>query len=179
MPIRILAALLAIGACVAQSPASKRMGDGKQWMAQNLAVTTAPSYCYDDAESNCREFGRLYTWSSAQRACESLGNGWRLPSEDEWRQLAKHYGGTSQDSDDKAAYRQLFLGGASGFNAVLGGGRAEDGQYARVNAHGFYWTASESGAGAWYYNFAKGGPALHRQDEGEKQRAFSVRCVRD
>jgi uncharacterized protein (TIGR02145 family) len=73
------------------------------------------------------------------------------------------------------------MGGSSGFNAVLGGGRElNDGGYARVEAHGFYWTVSESSPGnAWFYNFGKGGLALHRQREGEKQRAFSVRCIRD
>ena len=29
---------------------SKRMADGKQWMTRNLDVTTALSYCYEDAE---------------------------------------------------------------------------------------------------------------------------------
>src|ERR1700690_4309387 len=38
---------------------SKRMADGKQWMTRNLDVTTAPSYCYDDAELHCRQYGRL------------------------------------------------------------------------------------------------------------------------
>ena len=111
-----------------------------------------------------------------------MGDGWRLPTDDEWRQMSKHYGGVSEDSDDrgKAAYKALLAGGDSGFNALLGGGRSEDGQYARLEAHGFYWTASESDAGGgWFYNFGRGGQALHRQSGGEKQRAFSVRCVRE
>ena len=96
--------------------------------------------------------------------------------------MAKHYGGVSQDSDDKgkSAYKALLAGGDSGFNAVLGGGRSDDGQYVRLEAHGFYWTATEiDRATGWFYNFGKGGQALHRQDGGEKQRAFSVRCVRE
>ena len=107
-----------------------------------------PSYCYEDAEQNCRRYGRLYTWESARRGCQSLGDGWRLPTDDEWRQMAKRYGGVSEDSDDKgkAAYKALLAGGSSGFNAVLGGGRSDDGQYARLEAHGFYWTASENDA---------------------------------
>jgi uncharacterized protein (TIGR02145 family) len=161
---------------------SKRMADGKQWTTRNLDVKTMPSYCYEDAELNCRRYGRLYTWESAQRVCESLGDRWRLPTDSEWRQMAKDYGGVSEDSDDrgKAAYKALFAGGRSGFNALLGGGRAEDGQYARLEAHGFYWTASESDqASGWFYNFGRGGQALHRQNGGEKQSAFSVRCVKD
>ena len=160
---------------------SKRMADGKEWMTQNLDLNTVTSYCYEDAELNCRRYGRLYTWESARRVCNSLGDGWHLPTDDEWRQMAKRYGGVSEDSDDKgkAAYAALSAGGSSRFNALLGGGRSEDGQYARMEAHGFYWTASESDpASGWFYNFGRGGLALHRQSGGEKQRAFSVRCVR-
>jgi uncharacterized protein (TIGR02145 family) len=161
---------------------SKRMADGKQWTTQNLNVNTVPSYCYEDAEKNCQRYGRLYTWESARQACKSLGDGWRLPTDGEWRQMAKRYGGVSEDSEDrgKAAYKALLAGGSSGFHALLGGGRAEDGQYARGEAHGFYWTASESNAAnGLFYNFGRGGQALHRQAEGEKERAFSVRCVRE
>ena len=161
---------------------SNRMADGKEWTTHNLDLNVTPSYCYDDAELNCRRYGRLYTWESARRGCQSLGEGWRLPTDDEWRQLAKHYGGVSEDSDDrgKAAYKALLVGGNSRFDALLGGGRSGDGQYARLEAHGFYWTASDSDqASGWFYNFGRGRQALHRQSGGEKQRAFSVRCVRD
>jgi len=160
----------------------KRMADGKEWTTRNLDVNTEPSYCYEDAERNCRRYGRLYTWESAQRACQSLGDGWRLPTDDEWRRMAKYYGGVSEDSEDKgqSAFQALLAGGSSGFNAMLGGGRSDDGQYARLEAHGFYWTASEiDAATVWSYNFGLGGKALHRQRGLEKQRALSVRCVRD
>jgi uncharacterized protein (TIGR02145 family) len=166
----------------AKDQKASRMLDGKQWTTDNLNVNTSPSYCYDDADQNCRRYGRLYTWESAQRGCRSLGDGWRLPTDDEWRQMTKHYGGVSSDSDDKgnAAYTALSSGGSTGFNAVLGGLRSPDGEYSRLNAHGLYWTASEGNpATACFYNFGKGGLALHRQSAGEKQRAFSVRCVRD
>ena len=80
---------------------SRPMADGKEWTTANLNVNVSPSYCYDDAEPNCRRYGRLYPWESAQRVCQSLGDGWRLPTDDEWRQMAKRYGGVSDDSADK------------------------------------------------------------------------------
>lgn len=101
-----------------------------------------------------------------------LGDGWRLPTNDEWRQMAKHYGGVREDSDDsgKAAYKALLIGGSSGFNALLSGGISDDGQYARLEAHGFYWTASESDSvSAWFYNFGQGGLSLNRHSGGKKQ----------
>lgn len=164
-------------------PSSRRMPDGKWWMTANLEVSTGGSYCYDDAEPNCRRYGRLYTWEAAQLGCRLLGDGWRLPTNDEWQQMAKLYGGVYDDASDrgKAAYEALLIGGSSGFDALLGGGRApDDGQYARLEAHGFYWTASESDSvSAWFYNFGRGGRSLFRHGDGEKQRAFSVRCVRE
>jgi len=165
----------------AASFSPKRMADGKDWTTANLNVAASPSYCYDDAEPNCRRYGRLYTWESAQRVCQSLGGGWRLPTDDEWRRMAKRYGGVSDDSTDKgkAAFTALVSGGPSGFNAVLGGNRS-DGRYARLEAHGFYWTASDNNPrSAPFYNFGQNGHALHRQPQGEKQMAISVRCIRD
>jgi uncharacterized protein (TIGR02145 family) len=147
---------------------SKRMADGKRWTMRNLDVAMEGSYCY---EEDCRQYGRLYTWESARRACQSLGSEWRLPRDEDWGHLAALYGAG-------AAYQALLSGGNSEFGALLGGGRDLDGHFARLEAHGFYWTATEDGpTSAVFYNFAKGKLSLFRQSEGEKLRAFSVRCV--
>lgn len=159
------------------------MPDGKQWTTENLNVAGERSYCYEDSEQNCRRYGRLYTWESAQQACRALGGGWRLPTNEEWRQLANHYGGIRQEAADlgKAAYTALITGGSSGFNAVHGGGRTDkSAEYLRGDDHGFYWSATETGPDlAWFYNFGKGGQSFARHEDGEKLRAFSVRCVKD
>ena len=162
--------------------ASRRMADGKLWTRANLDLDIGESYCYGDAELNCRRYGRLYTWEAAERGCRSLGNGWRLPTDRDWRQMASHYGGVFDDADDRgrAAFRTLLIGGGSGFDALLGGGRGVDGEYDDLEGHGFYWTASEGGTStAWFYNFAQGSLSLYRQSEGEKAMALSVRCVQE
>ena len=95
--------------------------------------------------------------------------------------MAKQYGGLLEESEGKAkaAYAALLIGGRSGFNAVLGGGRSDSGEYTRLEAHGLYWTASESDpAMAWLYNFGKGARFLNRH-RIQKAWAFSVRCVRE
>src|SRR5207247_5166169 len=109
-----------------------------------------------------------------------LGSGWHLPTNDEWQRMAKHYGGVRDDSNDdgKGAYTALFSEGSSGFNAVYGGSRDTAGQYARLEPHGFYWTASETGT-AWFYNFGKGGRLLNRHSGGEKPMAISVRYMKE
>ncbi len=165
-----------------QSAPSKRMPDGREWTTANSNITTPSSYCYDNAEQNCRRYGRLYTWESARTVCQALGDRWRLPTNEDWRVMVKHYGGVRDDSEDggKAAYVALIEGGRSGFNIVYGGGRDVDGQYARADAHGFYWTATESGPDkAWLYNLGRNGQIVNRHEDGEKGRAFAVRCIRN
>jgi len=161
---------------------SVRMADGKTWTARNVDVVVEPSYCYDGIEANCRRYGRLYTWASAQRACATLGQGWRLPSNEEWRELGRRYGGIRQDSADlgRAAYDAIKEGGPSKFDVLLGGGRDPDGTYARREAHGFFWSSSETDARhAWMYNLGKNGQSFGHHADIEKSRAVSVRCVRD
>jgi uncharacterized protein (TIGR02145 family) len=163
--------------------ASARMPDGKEWTTENLSVNVAGSYCYDDSEQQCQRYGRLYTWDAAQPVCHTLGAGWRLPTEDDWRRLAKQYGGINDDSTDRgnAAFVALLKCGRSHFDAVLGGDRnAGDEQYARLEAHGLYWTSTEANSGqAVIINFGKGSQGLYRGAEGDKRMAISVRCVKD
>ena len=159
----------------------KSISDKILWMTSNLNLDVPGSYCYADNKQNCQRYGRLYTWESAMKACSLLGDGWRLPTNDEWQRLTNLYGGLTKDSNEirKNSFQALMLGGNSEFNAVLGGGRDAGGQYSRLEAHGFYWTATENDSTtAWFYNFGKGSQSLFQQDGGEKTRAFSVRCVR-
>lgn len=166
-----------------QGPPFKRMADGMEWTTRNLDVDVQPSTCYDGKPEHCRAYGRLYEWAAAGPACAALGDRWRLPTNDEWRALGVAYGGLREDTADKgrAAYEALITGGRSGFDVVLGGGRNDkDRQYLRIEAHGFYWTATESGPDtAWLYNFGKNGVSMGRHADGEKLRGFAVRCIRD
>ena len=156
------------------------MKDGRQWLVQNLNVNMPGSYCYDDSVENCLKYGRLYTWESAKEGCEMLGKAWRLPTNEEWEQMAQHYGGIRIDSiqDGKEAYKKLIRGGDAGFNILFGGTRDPSGSYRRGEAHGFFWTATASDSShAWFYNLGKGGQFVNRHRDGEKLSAISVRCI--
>lgn len=139
------------------------------------------TFCQRDSAQLCEQYGRLYTWEAAKKACDALGSRWRLPTNKEWQMMALSYGGIYDDSKDqgKSAYEKLMTGGDSGFDALLGGNREADGTYARLDAHGFYWTSSEGDSiEAWFYNFGKGS-ALLNHHTGDKRRAISVRCIND
>jgi hypothetical protein len=61
---------------------------------------------------------------------------------------------------------------------MLGGSRSPDAQYERLEAHGFYWTASETASATGpFYNFGRQGLSRHQQ--GQKQMAVSVRCIKE
>ena len=153
----------------------KAFSDNSLWMTTNLNLNISGSYCYDKTEENCKRYGRLYTWQAAQTGCRLLGEGWRLPGENEWQRLAEFYGGRAKDSAEvrKKAYQSLLYTGNSQFNALLGGGRAPDGQYARSEAHGFYWTATEHDSStAWFANFAKGSQSLYHQSVVKRREHF-------
>lgn len=160
----------------------KTMSNNHVWMTTNLKTVLPESYCYENNPQHCTDFGRLYTWAAAQEGCQLLGDGWRLPSLEEWEQLAKPYGGSFNDSKDsgRSAFQALLAGGRSGFNAVLGGGRdVNEDRYGRINGHGFYWTATASDSAlAWFANFGKGSRKLFIQKDGEHGWGIAVRCIK-
>jgi hypothetical protein len=39
------------------------------WMAENLNYNAIGSECYDNLESNCEKYGRLYDWYAAKTVC--------------------------------------------------------------------------------------------------------------
>lgn len=153
--------------------------NGKTWLAENLNYRVGNSWCYDNKEANCTEYGLLYDWASAIEACKGLGAGWGLPSDQEWREMAKLFGGSDDDAKDggMAAYKALIKGGSSGFQAILGGWRDSDGSYILLGSGGYYWSSMESDVdNAWGYYFYVG--KLTRGLSG-KSLGQSCRCLKD
>jgi uncharacterized protein (TIGR02145 family) len=158
--------------------------NGKTWLAENLNYDIGEgSWCYDKSSANCREYGRLYTWQAARAACHKLGDGWRLPSDEEWKSLANSFGGysdlaTSKDvGDPKKSYKALQE--SSGFAARLGGNRSTDGKFYSLERYGTYWSDTEKGTqGAWVYDFDSYIGKLYRNGNG-KALGFSCRCLKD
>lgn len=142
------------------------------WMAENLNYSTGNSWCYDKSSTNCNNYGRLYDWNTAQRACPS---GWRLPSKSDFETLLRNVGGSGSN-----AYHALKDGGSSGFSALLGGRRSGSGDFSSIGQYGNWWSSSAENDtdSAW-------GPGMgsHRKVAfvycSYKDFGFSVRCIQD
>jgi uncharacterized protein (TIGR02145 family) len=180
------------------------IGD-QTWLAENMNYQIAGSWWYRDDPANAKPYGRLYTWEAARNACVP---GWHLPDDTEWQQLARSVGGY-RDMDQgyprtgmnvgrpNDAFNSLIEGGSSGFEAVLGGYRTDDGWFEEQGRSGFYWSSTPreyfgdlgrvETAWAYYFYLLSGVPELRRDAEfplsaaGPMTRrcALSVRCVRD
>ncbi len=145
---------------------TKRIGD-QVWMTENLNCNVSGSKCYDNKESNCATYGRLYNWATAMAlpsSCNSstcasqIGtphrgicpSGWHIPSDAEWTTLTNFVGGASTAGKYLKATSGWYNNGNGedkyGFSALPGGiggiGGAGVG-FSGVGYYGHWWSSSE------------------------------------
>jgi uncharacterized protein (TIGR02145 family) len=154
---------------------------GLMWMAENINYQpqTGKSWCYDNKESNCNQYGRLYDWNTAMTVCP---RGWHLPSSQEWDDLIKAVGGDSAGEKLKAASGWNNGNGTDeyGFSALPGGLRFfDDGSFDGAGNYGYWWTATARGSGRAYYRSMHSDYGYVDEYYGAVVNGFSVRCVGD
>jgi len=152
--------------------------DKQTWMSENLNYNTNGSKCYDNDESNCQKYGRLYNWSIAKSVCPS---GWHLPSDTEWDTLITAVGGKEIAEPILKAENDWTDNGidAVGFSALPGGVGRSDGSFFKVGNCGFWWSASESHSNSAYYRGMGYNGDYACWDLSDKGSMFSVRCLQD
>lgn len=158
-----------------------RLKDNKIWMVQNLNYEEnwRHSRYYKEDANEYEQYGRLYTWESAQKACP---RGWRIPTELEWRLMILCYGIEHEEHFGQETYEALVEGGRSGFDAQLGGMYLDYHDYEGMDKYGHYWTNSEeSDSNAWSFTF----DGYHNKDNSisrfsePKSTGLSCRCIKD
>lgn len=154
---------------------------GLTWLADNLNLEIdAASACFLNHEAYCARFGKLYTWPGAQDACARLGEGWRLPSLEEWEALCLSYDPAGNlDKGSTKAFQALLKGGKSGLE-VRGGGyfTPEDG-FVGVYYDAAYWTSSPANGLESYEIVFLGREKRAFKAIVERAYALSCRCVRN
>jgi len=154
------------------------------WMAENLNYAVEGSKCYEDDESNCDTYGRLYNWETDMNICP---DGWHLPSDAEWQTLIDFAGGSEtaggklKAKSDWNSYNGISGNGTDefGFSALPGGHGISDGSFINVGYFGGWWSSSvlnssyAYGRVMYYYN-----NGVIRYG-GNKSDLYSVRCLQD
>lgn len=153
----------------------KTLKIGEQvWMAENLNYDAEGGKCYDNNPENCEQYGRLYDWDVAKKACPS---GWHLPSEKEWKTLVNFAGGEKR-AGKKLKTKSGWNGNGNGtnnygFSALPGGSYLlEDAIFDGVGLDGDWWSFSGS---VCLIGYSHDGILVTFIGNG----LFSVRCVQD
>ena len=108
--------------------------NGPFWAESNLGI---PESAYADHP----EYGALYSFDDAKAEVEKLGDGWRLPTQDEWQALLDNC--TRTWDSDKKGY--TFTGkGIFESNSIFlpAAGRVNSwGDHGGAGEFGYYWTS--------------------------------------
>ena len=172
------------------------------WMAENLNYETDSSFCYNNEESNCAKYGRLYRWPAAVGKLESecgygytcslpsgniqgvCPNGWHLPSKAEWETLFNAAGGSSTAGTKLKSTSGWNHSGdgsdAFGFSALPAGNRGDNGIYGSEGDDAFFWSSTEYGNSSAYNMYLfYGRDDVYLCYESSKRVGYSVRCLQD
>jgi len=171
--------------------------------AANVATETTPKYhwAYEGEESNVNIYGRLYTWWAVTDERNICPTGWHVPDEDDWKQLEAALGMSEDELDVQHVFRGTDEGGKmkstgstywespneaatneSGFSALPGGKKIQNGPFKMLKSEAWFWSASENDEDdppTGFFralSFEEGGIGRCSQN---KCQGFSVRCVKD
>jgi len=176
------------------------------WMAENLNYNVKGSKCYNNQESYCDKYGKLYDWATAmgidakynkeewggsdvkhQGICPS---GWHIPSKNDWEELINYVENENECSDCAGKYLKAKSGwddyeGKSGngldtygFSALPGGGSDDLGRLGGAGSVGGWWSASTDNSvyAGLWFMFYSLDGV---ETYGGKYVLQSVRCVKD
>ena len=142
------------------------------WMAENLNYEAVGSMCYNNLDSNCDIYGRLYNWETAKTVCPS---GWHLPSNAEWDVLVTYAGG------EMSATSGWYSNSGTdqyGFSALPGGYGYSSGSFSLVGSSGYWWSATGGNASHADLYIIYGSDRMYR-NVFSKSNLYSVRCMKD
>lgn len=139
-----------------------------------------------------KTYGFLYTYEGAKKA---VPEGWRLPTDEDWKQLEENLGMSGEDADKMNAWRGPGTGEllkASGFKAQLAGAdlydRSAMPDFSKQNEGGYFWSstlttnASDSIQYAVFRSVAVYTDKIWRgtgpTKNGYRPMMYSVRCVK-
>ena len=156
--------------------------NGAAWSAM-----PSDAYCwYNNNETAYKSiYGALYNWYAVNTG-KLCPTGWHMPTDEEWKALADHFGGLGYTGgrmkETGTTHWTAPNTGAtniSGFTALPGGYRTENGSFVSMGNKGMWWSDTDYDASsAWFRSMTYDSDIMIRDHSGQKN-GFSVRCVKD
>lgn len=194
------------------------IGD-QEWMTENLKVIryndgspipnvtdvtewhncNTPAYVwYDNDISHKDIYGALYNGYVLENSDKLCPPGWRVASDDDWKELEMYMGMTREQADG-TVWRGTNEGGklketgtgkwatpnkgavnAGGLSIVPGGRRDSGGRFYDQSTGSTIWTSSVTSiSSACYRHFSNTNKMIGRNLQGDKKFGFAVRCIND
>jgi uncharacterized protein (TIGR02145 family) len=177
------------------------------WMKKNLDVTRyrngdiipyiadfdewinlkTGAWCYYNNDPALEaEYGMLYNWYAVNDPRGLAPEGWHIPSNEDWDTLSECLGGQiiaggKMKESGTSHWREpnSDATNSSGFTALPGGVRNENGFSECINDMGFWWSSSKSYSNlAWYWYLWIENSEFN-SDLRSYIHGFSVRCIKN
>jgi len=149
------------------------------WMAENLNYNISGSKCYNDLDSNCDIYGRLYDWETSLTVCP---DDWHLPTKEDWDTMANYIGGENTVGKKLKSRSGWHNNGNGtddyGFSALPSGYGFSDGSFYDVGGVGRWWGPSEFNSD-YAYTQGLGYSSYLAWNNFDKLDSYSVRCLKD
>jgi uncharacterized protein (TIGR02145 family) len=143
---------------------------------------------YPETADNSATFpANAWTWGNPVKGiteldpCQTLGTGWRVPTQSEWAQITSNSNNTwvwKNGGTNGISGYEIKPGGATkptSFFLPAAGARFNAGALNLVGSNGYYWSSTASTSSAFYMNFRSG--VLAPGDATNRATSRSVRCV--
>ena len=176
------------------------------WMAENLNFETEGSYCYDDLDGNCSEYGKLFRRSAAMdsagvystnaKGCRAgvkcdlvypvrgaCPVGWHLPDSTEWSILFAAVGGESKagvmlkSNRDWDQYKGKEGIDAFGFSAHAAGYRYAAQKYDYMRRAAYFWSVAGNSGYYVKLDYSYKESIFKQMDVFDW--GYSIRCVKN
>jgi len=165
-----------------ESGGAEGNGSGQTWSSRTTGARTV----YDHSVNNLTTYGYLYNWYAVSDTKGICPSGWHVPRDGEWTNLTNYLGGEAIAGGKIKTTGTVFwqspntgASNESGFSALPGGCRLNEGSFINFRSNAFFWSTTESSSSnAWLRSLSLYSGNVFRSDYG-KRLGYSVRCLRD
>lgn len=140
----------------------------RTWYAENNKFNVEGSLAYNNTSEYAEQFGRLYNYEQANRACPE---GWHVPTIHEWKHLFHFFGGWHHSG------QYLIEGEASDMDMLFGGFGDPGKIFKGIGVHGNWWDNElKDSNSAGIITLKKGDETIYHSKVGDRH-YLSCRCV--